>query len=56
LALGMECRVVRSRTQQFDTPVEPASCHVLPGAICSLSKAISGCRASAVPHRSLDLH
>jgi len=55
LALGMECRVVSSGTQQFDTTIEWASWYVLPGAICTLSKAISGCVASAAPHRSLGL-
>jgi len=51
----MEYRVVRSGTQQFDMPMEQASWCVLPGASCSLSKAISGCVASAAPHRSLGL-
>jgi len=41
LALGMECRVIRSGTQQCDTPSEQASCYVYSGAICALSKAIS---------------
>jgi len=43
LALGMECRGVRSGTQQCNMPSERASWYVLPGAICALSKAISGC-------------
>jgi len=30
LALGMECRVVRSGTQQCDTPMEGASWYALP--------------------------
>ena len=51
LALGVECRVVRSGTQQCDTPSERASWYVYSGAICALSKAISeaisGCAASA---------
>ena len=55
LALGMECRVVSSGTQQFDMPSERASWYALPGAICALSKAISGCTASTCPHRSLGL-
>jgi len=59
LALGMECRVLRSGTQRFDTPLERASWYVHPGAICALSKAISeaisGCAASTAPHRSLGL-
>ena len=59
LALGMEYHVVRSGTQQCDTPQEQASWYVHMGAICALSKAISEaisvCEASAVPHRSLGL-
>ena len=59
LALGMECRVLRSGTQQCDTPSERASWYVHPGAICALSKAISeeisACAASVVPPRSLGL-
>jgi len=53
LALGMECRVLRSGTQQCDRPSERASCYVHSGAICALSKAISeaisGCAASGAP-------
>jgi len=49
----MECRVVRSGTQQCDTPSEWASWYVYSGAICALSKAISeaisGCAASTAP-------
>jgi len=59
LALGMECRVFRSWTQQCDTTSERVSWYVHPGAICALSKAISeaisGLAASAAPHRSLGL-
>jgi len=59
LALGMECHVVRSGTQQCDTPSERASWYVYSGAVCALSKAISeaisGCAASTAPHRSLSL-
>jgi len=55
LALGMECHVVRSGTAEFDTPMERASWYALPGAISSLLEAISGCAASAAPHRSLGL-
>jgi len=55
LALGMECHVVTSGTQQFDMPSEQASWCALPGAICPLSEAISGCEVSAAPHRSLGL-
>ena len=55
LVLGMECRVVRSGTPQFDTPLERAWWYALPGAICSLSEAISGFAASVAPHRSLGL-
>jgi len=54
LALGMECRVIRSGTQQCDTPAEWASWYALLGAICALSEAVSGYTASAAPHRSLD--
>jgi len=53
LALGMECRVFRSETQQCDTPSEWASWYVHPVAICALSKAISEaisvCAASVGP-------
>ena len=35
LALGMECRDVRSGTQQCDTPLEWASWYVHLGAICA---------------------
>jgi len=38
LALGMECRVIRSGSRQFHTPSERASWYVLKGAICSLSE------------------
>jgi len=55
LALGMECHVVRSRTQWFDTPSKGGSSYVLRGAICVLSEAISGYAASITPHRSQDL-
>jgi len=55
LALGMECRVVRSGTEQCDTPSERASWYVYSGAICALSEAISGCAASTVAHRLLGL-
>jgi len=55
LALGMECCVFRSGTQQFDTPSEQASLYAHPGAICALSEAIPGYVASAEPHRSLGL-
>ena len=34
LALGMESCVLTSRTWQFDTPMEQASCYVLRGAKC----------------------
>jgi len=53
LALGMECHVVRSETQQWGTPLERASWYVHLGAICALSKAISeaisGCSLRRAP-------
>ena len=49
LALGMERRVVRSGAQQCDTTLESAPWYTLPGAVCCLSEAISGCVASARP-------
>jgi len=51
LALGVECCVVRSGTQQFDMPSERGSWYMLRGAFCFLSEATSDCAAFVTPPR-----